>query len=78
MKFNRTQKEYRALNDFLRGELKRQKISQSDLGYRLNLSHVAISKRLSGQTEWTVWELINVFEILNVEFDYGLRGMDRD
>ena len=40
------------------------------MAYSLNLSQQGISERLSGNTEWTMWEVINVFEILGVNFDY--------
>ena len=68
MKFNKTQKKYREINDHIRGSMRRKKISQSDLGYRLNLSHAAISKRLSGQTDWSLWEILLIEEILDEKF----------
>ncbi len=70
MKFNKTSLEYRQLNDFVRGEMRRQKISQASMAYMLKLPPASISQRLSGKTEWTMWEIINVFEILGVKFDY--------
>lgn len=73
MKINQTSKEYRQLNDFIRGEMKRQKVSQSSLAYTLNLTQGSISQKLAGQTEWTLWEILNVFEILNIEFGYQNR-----
>ena len=71
MKFSKTSQDYRQLNDFIRGEMKRQKISQGDLAYSLNLTQAAVSYKLSGKCEWTVWELLNVFEILNIIFEYS-------
>ena len=76
MKFNKTSQEYRQLNDFVRGEMKRQKISQDDVAYSLNLSQASISQKLSGKTEWTLWEMFNVFELLGVYFDY--RNKDQE
>ena len=76
MKFNKTSQEYRQLNDFVRGEMKRQKISQDDIAYSLNLSQASISQKLSGKTEWTLWEMFNVFELLGVYFDY--RNKDQE
>ena len=64
MKFNKTSQDYRQLNDFIRGEMKRQKISQDDMAYGLNLTQSVISRKLSGETEWTLWEVLNVFERL--------------
>ena len=70
MKFNQTSKQYRQLNDFIRGELKDQNISQKDLAYMLNLPQSGVSDRLSGKTDWTLWEILNVFAILNINFNY--------
>ena len=70
MKFNKTSQDYKKLNDFIRGEMRRQKVSQASIAYSLNLSQQGISERLSGNTEWTMWEVINVFEILGVNFNY--------
>ncbi len=70
MKFNKISKDYRQLNDFIRGEMKRQKVSQGNLAYSLNLTQASISQKLSGQTDWTVWELLNVFDFLGISFDY--------
>ena len=71
MKFNKLSQDYRKLNDYIRGEMKRQKISQGEMAYRLNLTQASVSYKLSGTSDWTVWELMNVFEILGIEFDYG-------
>lgn len=70
MKINTTSKQYRQLNDFIRGELKDQNISQKDLAYMLNLPQSGVSNRLSGKTDWTLWEILNVFAILNINFNY--------
>ena len=70
MKFNKTSQEYKQLNDYVRGEMKRQKISQGDIAYELNLDQSVISRKLSGETDWTLWEMFNVFELLGVYFDY--------
>jgi len=71
MKFNKTSQEYKQLNDYVRGEMKRQKISQGDIAYELNLDQSVISRKLSGETDWTLWEMFNVFERLGVCFNYG-------
>lgn len=67
MKFNRTDRKYRKLNDFIRGEMRRKKISQEDLAYRLNMSQPCISQKLNEVTEWSMREVIDVFEILGVD-----------
>ena len=73
MKFNKTSREYKELNNFIRSEMKDQKISQSDLAYSLNLTQGSISQKLAGNVEWTVWEIFNIFSILNVRFEYERR-----
>lgn len=70
MKFNKLSKDYKQLNMFIRDEMKDKKISQKELAYELNINQSGISDRLSGKTDWTVWEIMNVFEILGISFDY--------
>lgn len=71
MKFNKVSRDYNQLNDYLRGELRRKKISQESLAYSLNISRVSVSSKLSGKKDWTVWELLNIFELLEISFNYG-------
>lgn len=70
MKFNPTSRQYRNINDVIRCTMRRQKVSQSELAYQLNLPQSAISKRLDGSVDWTLFEVLNVFEILGIEFSY--------
>ena len=67
MKFESVNRKYNKLNDFIRGEMKRQHYSQDDIAYRLNLPRASISKRLNGISEWTAREIIDVMEFLGVE-----------
>lgn len=73
MKINKESQDYKKLNNFIRNEMREQKVSQSDLAYALNLTQGSVSQKLSGQTEWTVWEILNVFSLLNVDFIYERR-----
>lgn len=73
MKFNKESQDYKKLNNFIRSEMRDQKVSQSDLAYSLNLSQGSVSQKLSGQIEWTMWEILNVFSLLNVDFEYERR-----
>lgn len=70
MKFNPTSRQYKRINDLIRCTMRRQKVSQNDLGYQLGLQQTAISKRLSGEVDWTLFEVLNVFEILGIKFEY--------
>ena len=70
MKFNPTSRQYRNINDAIRCTMRRQKISQSDLAYRLNKSQADISMKLAGKVDWTLFEVLNVFEILGIELSY--------
>lgn len=67
MKFESVNRKYNQLNDFIRGEMKRQNYNQDDIAYRLNLPRVSISNRLNGKSEWTAREIIDVMEFLGVE-----------
>ena len=70
MKFNPTSRKYRDINNLIRCEMRRQKVSQADIAYRLGLQQTAISKRLSGGVDWTLFEVLNVFEILGIKFEF--------
>jgi transcriptional regulator with XRE-family HTH domain len=70
MKFDKTTKTYRQINDFIRGELARQKISQEELAYRLCMKQQSVSQRLNGKVEWSLKEIIDVYDILGIEHDW--------
>ena len=70
MKFNKSDRTYKQLNDFIRGEMKRKKIKQEDVAYRLNLQQASISQKLNGKVEWTLREIIIVYEMLGIEHEW--------
>ena len=70
MKFNTADRTYKQLNDFIRGEMKRKKIKQEDVAYRLNLQQATISQKLNGKVEWTLREIIIVYEMLEIEKEW--------
>ena len=76
MKFSKVSKQYKQLNMDIREEMRNLKISQGDLAYQLNLTQAAISQKLSGKVEWSLWEIMNVFDILGIDFDYERRSND--
>lgn len=67
MKQNETTKKYNRINDFIRCEMRRKKISQESAARYLGLRQDGISRRLSGQTEWTFREIISLYDLLEVE-----------
>lgn len=46
--------------------MRRQHKTQADLGLRLGLSQAGVSRRLAGQVEFTVSELVTVARFLDV------------
>lgn len=56
---------YRRFNDWLRGELRRQKKNQTDLANYLGLDQCGISKRMGGQVAWGFKEVLNAVEFLD-------------
>ena len=70
MKQNSITKKYVQFNDFLSGELKRRKISQEEAAYYLKLSQASISMKLAGKVEWTVREIMNLYELMGIEHDF--------
>lgn len=70
MKFNKVSQDYKQLNMFIRDVMREKKISQESLAYALNQTQGNISQKLSGKTDWTMWEILNVFDVLGIDFDY--------
>lgn len=66
MKFNSTEVKYKRITDYLRGELKRKKISQQKAADWLNISRASFSYRLSGKIEWSLKEIISLCELLEI------------
>lgn len=54
----------RRWNDWVRGELKRQKKTGEDLAHYIGCSGAGLSRRLDGQTEWHFPEVLNALEFL--------------
>lgn len=71
MKFESANRKYNKMNDFIRGEMKRKKINQEAMAYRLNLSQQCVSYKLSGKVEWMAREIIIVFEMLGVDVNWN-------
>lgn len=66
MKFNRTDVKYKRITDFIRGEMKRRKISQKEVAEWLNIPQGGVSKRLNGEVEWSLREIISLSELLEI------------
>ena len=66
MKQNSIDKKYRELNDYIRGEMRRKKISQEKAANWLNLSRASLSYRINGKIEWSLREILSLFELLGV------------
>ena len=62
---------YRRANDFIRGELRRKKISQSTVANWLNIPQPSVSARLRGDYEWTFREIISIYELLEIEHEWN-------
>lgn len=50
----------------LRAHMARRSLTASDLAHALDLSPAAVSRRLTGNVEWTVGELSSVCDLLSV------------
>ena len=47
--------------------MKRKKMSQEEVAYRIGIERSCLARRLSGQTEWTLGELILLCEVLEIQ-----------
>ena len=54
-------------NDFVRGELSRQKLSQQNLADYLGMSRSSVTLRLNGEVKWTIEEVLETLEFLGVD-----------
>lgn len=55
----------RKFNDYIRGELKRRKISQDALADYLGVSRSTLTYRLNGRIEWSLRDTLKVMEFLD-------------
>jgi transcriptional regulator with XRE-family HTH domain len=55
------------LNGNVRAEMARRGLTQSDLATKAGMSQPALSRRLTGDAEWTVSELYAVAMVLRVQ-----------
>lgn len=61
-----TKRKIDKLNDLIRGEMKRKKITQNEAGYYIGLSRSEFSLKLSGRCEWRLKEIIGLAELLEI------------
>lgn len=65
----KTNREYQRYLDWLRGEMKRQKMNQTQLGQILGHDQVGISNRLNGVVEWSLPDVLETLEIFGAKLD---------
>lgn len=71
MKQNSIEKKYRQFNDHIRGELRRRKINQKQVATWLNIPQSCVSQRINGETEWTMREIISLYELMEIEHEWN-------
>ena len=69
MKYYSVDRKMNKFRDFIRGEMKRQKLSQEEVSYRLGIERVCLTNRLAGKTDFSMREVVMLSEIL--EFSLG-------
>lgn len=62
----------RRFNDWIRGELKRQKKNQTELAYYIGTDQSGLSLRMNEKRTWTLKEYFNVLEF------FGKRAEDAE
>lgn len=70
---DRPTREYRQFVDWLRGELKRQKKTQTALARYMNLDPVSITQRMNGTVQWSFPDVLKALDFLGCDFEdvYG-------
>ena len=56
-------------NDFIRGELRRQKKRQKDLAEYLGISTATLSQKLNNEVEWSFKQFLKVCEFFGKEIE---------
>lgn len=56
-------------NDFIRGELRRQKKKQKDLAEYLGISTATLSQKLNSEVEWSFKQFLKVCEFFGKEIE---------
>ena len=64
---DRVKRDYRRFNDFIRGELRRQNLSQNDLSDYLNVDKSTLSKKLNGGLGWSLMDALKAMEFLDAD-----------
>lgn len=65
------------LNGNIRAEMARVGINQGLLAQRLDMSQSAVSRRLTGQRDWGIGELVELTDILECSLSDLLDGTQR-
>ena len=58
---------YRRFNDFIRGELRRRKLKQSDLANYLDVNRSTLSKKMNGDLGWSLRDALKAMEFLDAD-----------
>lgn len=56
-------------NDFIRGELRRQRKRQKDLAEYLGISTATLSQKLNSEVEWSLKQFLKVCEFFGKEIE---------
>ena len=56
----------RKFNDWIRGELKRQKKNQTELAYYIGTDQPGLSMRMNGKRSWTLKEYFDTLEFFGL------------
>ena len=65
---------------FLISKMEEKNISQRFIAAQMNMEHRTLSKLLEGGKQWTILELVKIFNILNCHFDltfFDGNGLDK-
>lgn len=71
VKLNKAEYTERLFSDLVRGELARQRLKQKDLATYLGKTPQAIGQKMLGKVPWTLGEMTETVDFLNVTFTIG-------
>lgn len=66
---DRVRTQYRRFNDLLRGEMKRQKVTQTTLADYLGTTQATLSFRINGKSEWLFLDVLKAVELLGIDIN---------
>lgn len=72
-RLNKAENTARAFSDMVRGELARQRLKRQGLADYMGMTPQAVGQKLLNRVDWSLTEMVDACEYLNISFRIGRR-----